>query len=135
MILVVPMDPQYLPETGLLFGGVVGADNHVATGIEENTFPFTRTSGVRPARDAHTLLVQEEGKNILRVQYAEPRRIEVTGQSFGRRSDRSALISFRNGISWNGGDIPRGATVDLRSQGAGRIDFGRSGAIRIMPSS
>jgi hypothetical protein len=124
-----------LHRSQLKVSGVIGAHDRVATGIQENTFPFTRPSGIRPARDAHTLLVQEGGRAIARVEYAEPRRIEVTGQFFGRRSDEAALISLENGISWHGGMIARGTTIDLRSQGSGRIDFGSSGAIRVLPQS
>jgi hypothetical protein len=124
-----------LHRSRLKVSGVVGTHDQVATGIQENTFPYTRPSGVRPARDAHTLLVQEGGKAIARVEYAEPRRIEVTGQFFGERSDEAALISLENGISWRGGAIHPGATIDLRNQGPGRIDFGPSGAIRIVPQS
>ena len=121
--------------SGLKVSGVVGAHDRVATGIRENTFPFSRPADVRPARDAHSLVVQEGGKDIVRVAYAEPRRIEVTGQFFGRRSDEAALISLENGISWRGGTIARGTTIDLRGQGPGRIDFGPSGAIRVLPQS
>jgi hypothetical protein len=117
----------------LRVSGVMGARNQPLTTVSENTFPFSRPSSVRPARDANTILVQEEGKDLFKVRYAEPRRIEVTGQFFETKSNPTALISCDDGISWSGGTIPRGTTVDLTDQGSGSVDFGRSGVVRILP--
>jgi hypothetical protein len=117
----------------LRVSGVMGARNQPLTTVSENTFPSSRPSSVRPARDANTILVQEEGKDLFKVRYAEPRRIEVTGQFFEKKSNPTALISCDDGISWAGGTIPRGTTVDLTDQGSGSVDFGRSGEVRILP--
>lgn len=115
---------------------VVGSQNEAALIIRQNTFPFSRRPGVRPSKpDDHTLVVQDAGKDVFRIQFSEPRRIEVTGQLFERRSAEPVLISFEEGIHWSGGVIPPGATIDLRDQGKGRIDFGRSGSIRVLPPS
>jgi len=66
----------------------------------------------------------------------QPRKIEITGQFFGRRSakqsERTPLISLKKGIHWNGGGVLPG-TVDLRLQGKGKIDFQRSGLIQVLP--
>jgi len=131
-------DKQYLDldlrRAGLKVTCVVGAHDSAAAAIHQNSFPFRRSEGIRPAKpDDHTLLVQEEDKDIFRIHYSEPRRIEVTGQFFEQRSADSTLISLAKGIRWSGGSVPPGTVIDLRSQGKGRIDFGRSGLIRILP--
>ena len=124
-----------LQRTGLVVSCVVGSRNEAATGIRQNTFPISR-SGIRPSRpDTHTLLVQDEGKDIFRVHYSEPRRIEITGQLTERKSTQPALISFQKGIYWSGGAVPPGTVIDLKDQGKGRIDFGPSGLIRIVSPS
>ena len=130
-------DKQFLEldlgRSGLTVSGVVGARDKAAASIERNTFPVRRT-GIRPSKpDSHTLLVQEDGEDIFRVQYSEPRMIEVTGEFFERRSAEPALISFQDGIHWSGGGVRQGTVIDLRSQSGGRIDFAPSGQIRVLP--
>lgn len=122
-----------LERSQLRVSGVMGAHNRPITAIRENTFPYSHPSSVRPARDANALFVQEEGKDLFRVRYAEPRRIEVTGQFFATSTDPSAIISCDEGINWAGGQIARGTTLDLTRQGSGTVDFGRSGVVRILP--
>ena len=122
-----------LERSQLRVSGVMGANNRPLTEIQENTFPSSRPPSVRPARDSNTLLVQDDGKNLFEVRYAEPRRIEVTGQFFEKSTDPSALISCDEGITWAGGRISRGTTLDLTHQGEGSVDFGRSGDVRILP--
>ena len=115
---------------------VVGSQSEAALNILQNTFPFSRRPGVRPSKpDDHTLVVQDAGKDVFRIRFSEPRRIEVTGQLFERRSAEPALISFEEGIYWSGGGIPPGTVIDLRGQGRGRIDFGSSGSIRVLSPS
>jgi len=122
-----------LARSGLTVSGVVGARDKAAASIERNTFPVRRT-GIRPSKpDSHTLLVQEDGEDIFRVQYSEPRMIEVTGEFFERRSAEPALISFQEGIHWSGGSVGQGTVIDLRSQSGGRINFAPSGQIRVLP--
>jgi hypothetical protein len=122
-----------LCQSGLRVSGVIGAHDRVATDINQNTFP-SRQGRILPAKpDAHTLLVQEEGEEIFRSHYSEPLRIEITGQFFGRRSVEPAAISFQKGIHWSGGAVQPGTVIDLRDQGRGWVDFGGSGAIRILP--
>jgi len=118
--------------SGLMVEGSVGAHDKLAATISRNLFPFYR-SGIQPSRpDAHTLLLRESGKDIFRVHFAEPRKIEVTG-SFFLGSGDSSSVTFENGIRWSGAGIPPGTTLDLINQGKGRIDFERSGLIRILP--
>lgn len=120
-----------LRRSGLAVSCVAGAHGRAATGIDRNTFPY-KWADVRPSSpDAHTLLVRDDGEEIFRARYAEPRRIEVAGQFFQRHSAEKVLISFQDGIAWEGGRVPPGAVIDLTSQGRGRIDFGRSGVIRV----
>ena len=123
----------------LRVSSTVGSGLGTATKIVQNAFPV-RTGDVHPGRDAHTLFVQAEGKSVFRVHYSEPLRIEVTGDFFDRRKSGSVLssihlISFQKGIEWTGGRIPEGTTLDLRKAGAGRIDFGPSGSIRVVHPS
>jgi hypothetical protein len=121
-----------LRRSKLSVSGVVGTRNRATTSIRQNTFPFSEP-GFRPARpDAHTLLVQEEGRNIFRIHFSDRRRLEVNGQFFEKRSDEGAIISLQNGIHWKGGDVPAGTLIDLRDQGRGRISF-ETGLIRILP--
>lgn len=121
-----------LRRSRLSVSGVVGTRNRATTSIKQNTFPFSEP-GFRPARpDAHTLVVQEEGRNIFRIHYSDRRRLEVSGQFFEKRSDEAAVISLQDGIHWKGGDVPAGTFIDLRDQGRGRISF-EPGLIRILP--
>jgi len=128
-------------EVAALEGGKVPA-THVsrspwlAARIIDNWFAYS-ARGVDSSRpDAHTLLVQEKGKDLFRMHYAEPRKIEIMGQFFGGRStkqnERTPLTSLKKGIHWNGGDVLPG-TVDLRLQGQGKIDFQHSGLIQVLP--
>lgn len=122
-----------LRQSGLEVSCVVGAGVTATTGVDRNRISFSR-SGIRPSKpDSHTFLVQGEGEDLLRVHFAGPRRIEIGGQFFEGRSAEPALISFRNGISWSDGNVPPRTVIDLRSQGAGRIDFGRSGLVHVLP--
>jgi hypothetical protein len=119
--------------SGLTVGCVVARRNDTAAGIGRRRSGFHET-GVQPTRlDAHTLGVRERGEDLFRVHYAEPHRIEVTGNFFVAGSREPPIVSFEKGIRWSGGGLPPGTTVDLTRQGKGRIDFERSGLIRILP--
>ena len=100
----------------------------------------TRLSG----SDASTLSFQQEGKNVLRVHYTEPRRIEIAGRfrplfhrglarNVAHGTPEPAEVTFDDGIRWEGGGITPGTSIDLRPQGKGRIDFAKSGLIQIRP--
>jgi hypothetical protein len=115
----------------------VGSGLDAATSVVQNTFPV-RTGNVLPSRSTHTIRVQLSGKDVLKVHYAEPLRIEVTGEFFERTREEESitsvhLISLEKGIEWPGGRIPSGTTIDLSSHGAGRIDFGPANAVRVVP--
>ncbi|HYJ32449.1 MAG TPA: hypothetical protein VE326_04455 [Candidatus Binatia bacterium] len=110
-----------------------------AAKIVQNGVP-ARAGYLDTRRDAHTLLVQAGGKNVLRVFYASPTRVEIEGDFYERKRDEDTQVSihritFRKGIEWPGGRIAEGTTVDLTSQGAGRIDFGSDGAVRVTPAA
>jgi len=118
---------------------LVGSGIGTATKVVQNAFPV-RTGDVHPSRDAHTLFVEAEGKHVLRVHYAEPLRIEIAGDFYDRKTIGAVLtsvhlISFQKGIEWTGGRIQEGTTLDIRKAGTGRIDFGPSGSIRVVPRS
>lgn len=118
---------------GLLVTGTIGADDRAFARVDENRFG-RRWSPVRPGNpDDHTLVLQGDARDIFRLQYEEPNRIEVTGQFFGPRRVEPALISFENGIRWKGGAIAPGTVIDLRPRGVGRIDFGDGGEVRVVP--
>jgi hypothetical protein len=121
-----------LGRSGLVVSCVAGAHDRPATEISSNTFPF-RWADIRPSRDSHTLLVQEDSEDIFRADYSEPRRIEIMGQFFEHGPGGPPLISLQKGIYWSGGRVSPGTVVDLRTQGKGTIDFGPSGSIRVRP--
>jgi hypothetical protein len=82
--------------------------------------------------DAHTILVQERGKDVLRIRYADPRKIEIVGQFYLSEGAEPSVIALAQGIRWRGTTIPSGS-ADLRPQGKGRINFDRSGLIQVLP--
>jgi hypothetical protein len=117
----------------------VQSEEGEAAKIVQNGVP-ARAGYLDTRRDAHTLLVQAGGKNVLRVFYASPSRVEVEGDFYERKRDEDTQISihritFRKGIEWPGGRIAEGTTVDLTSQGAGPIDFRSDGAVRVAPAA
>ena len=119
--------------SGLTVGCLVATHGDTAADVGRSRSPF-RVARAQPTRlDAHTLHTQEEGRDIFRVHYSGPHRIEVTGSFFVPGSAEPSVVSFENGIRWSGGGLPPGTTVDLTRQGKGRIDFEGSGLIRILP--
>lgn len=103
---------------------------HLGARISQNSVTH-RATGVRPERpDDHTILVRENDVEILRVHYADPRTIEVTGQFYLQSGEGSDLVALQKGIHWPGNLIPPGP-VDLATQGVGRIEFEPSGSIRV----
>jgi hypothetical protein len=117
--------------SGLIAGCEVAVRDESSPGAGRPPFPFRKTERQPSRLDAHTLSMQEGGEDVLRVHYAEPGRIEVTGNFFVLRSAKPAVVLFQKGIHWDGGDVSPGTTIDLRRQGKGRIDFERTGLIRI----
>jgi hypothetical protein len=101
--------------------------------MSRNAVPAPPADSQPGRSDRHTLIAREHGEVVLRVHYAEPHRIEVTGRFYPSRADEPILISPTKGIHWKGGGVPAGATLDLRPQGRGTIDFERTGLIRILP--
>ena len=119
--------------SGLIASCLVATHSDTAADVGRGRSPF-RGARVQPTRlDAHTLGIQEKGEDVFRVHYAEPHRIEVTGNFFVLGSRDTSVVTFEKGIRWSGGGLPPGTTVDLTRQGRGRIDFERSGLIRIRP--
>lgn len=120
-----------LRQSKLACSAVVGVRDHAKTAISRNTLPSRWADVGLRNPDDNTLLVQEGGESIFRLHYSDPSRIEVTGQFFEMTQPTPALISCQKGITWHGGAIQPGEVIDLRSQGKGSIDFGRSGEIRV----
>ena len=101
--------------------------------IRKNRFVYPPWPLGHPNRpDEQTFALQNDaGKDVFRVRYADPHRIEVMGV-FTTSSDKDTMeIRERGGIRWPGGGAPRGMMVDLRHFGKGSIDFQRSGLIRV----
>lgn len=114
---------------------VVAPDGSSAKVIE-NSVPV-RGGVVNVERDAHALVVQGGGRELLRVGYPDPTRIVIQGDFYERGEKDSTktsihLITLRNGIEWPGGRVPFGRSIELTSQGTGRIDFGASGSVRVI---
>lgn len=113
--------------------------------VEDNLIINSEGRDVRQGRTASTFLLQQQSEDVLRVHFAQPRRIEIAGRFrpfFERGSARNvargrpepARVSFEGGIRWEGGGVAPGATIDLTPQGKGRIDFAKSGMIQIRPN-
>jgi hypothetical protein len=90
------------------------------------------TEGI-PRPDAHTLVLGVQDAEPLRIRYEDPRTIEITGTFFARDRDDPVIFRRGGGVHWTGGGAAAGSTLDLRHFGRGRIDFGRSGLVRIVP--
>ena len=84
--------------------------------------------------DDHTLLVQDQGVDLMRIRLVNPRRIEVHGRFFPLGRGTPVVVSDE-GIQWPGGAAKAGRTIDLRRFGAGTIDFRSHGRIRVRPRS
>jgi hypothetical protein len=118
--------------SGLLVSCTVGTEGGDSFYIGRNAFLYT-PAGIQPERpDDHTILVQARGKEVFKIYYAEPRRIEITGQ-IDNLGGEPVLMLPGKGIRWSGGGVPPGTSIDLTPQGRGRIDFQRSGLIQVIP--
>ena len=82
--------------------------------------------------DDHTLLVQDQGVDLMRIRLVNPRRIEVHGRFFPLGRGTPVVVSDE-GVQWPGGAAKAGRTIDLRRFGAGTIDFRSNGRIRVRP--
>ena len=103
----------------------------LAVDIVQNAVVYSGTATKTMRPDAHTIVVQEGDKEILRIRYAEPKMIEVAGQFYLSDGAGPSVISLSKGIKWRGTGIPKG-TIDLRPQGQGRINFDHSGMIQVL---
>jgi hypothetical protein len=126
-------------ETGLLVSGEVAGLHTLsfqtpwrAAVITGNAVAF-QAPGVESATpDSSTLVLMERDENLFRIRYADPRRIEVNGRFYLSKGPRPGLISMMDGVEWRGARIRPGATIDFTPQGKGRLDFERSGMIRVV---
>ena len=88
--------------------------------------------GVRSTRpDASTILLQQGNRNILRVHYDSPHRIDIDGDFYLSKGQVPSKITFIDGIRWAHGRIDPEEGVDLTPQGIGRIDFSDLGVIQV----
>ena len=83
--------------------------------------------------DSSTLLVKETGEEVLRIRYAAPGAVEISGRFYLPESPGSFLVTRASGVRWKGGYVPPGSTIDLTQQGKGSINFEGSGLIQIRP--
>jgi hypothetical protein len=105
--------------------------SHVSGHIRRNRLRFP--TEVIPRPDAHTLVLGIADAEPFRVRYADPRTIEVTGTFFAKDRDDPVIFRRGGGVYWTGGGGAAGSTLDLRHFGKGRIDFDKSGLVRIVP--
>ena len=105
----------------------------LAAQLGRNVVFFSGEDVIASKPDPCTLLVREKDKDILRVQYVDPHRIDVEGQFLLSKGKEARMVVLQNGIRWPGGDIESGSgAVDLRPQGKGRIELTPSGAIQVV---
>jgi hypothetical protein len=103
-----------------------------ASRVRQNVVVYNAPD-VRSARpDSHTIVVQERGRDIFKVEYSDPLTIEVVGQFYLSERSSPDIILLDNGVSWPGGRLLPGKGVDLRPQGQGRINFESTGAIEVL---
>lgn len=95
------------------------------------SFPGSTMHIAQP--DPHTLLVEQAGVDVLRIRYASPREILITGRFHHPGLSEPVVISGSEGIHWHGGGIPPGLSIDLRHYGPGVVDLERSGLIQVLP--
>lgn len=102
--------------------------------VRSNRFVYPSWPAGRQNRpDEHTFAVQNDSADVFRIRYADRHRIEVMGVFLTAGSRDTVEIRDHGGIHWPGGGAPPGTTIDLRHFGKGRIDFERSGLVRIVP--
>ena len=119
-----------LPEDGE--GPIPWRERGVAAWISQNAI-FTQAQGIRSSRpDPHTIVLRRGGDELLRVRHVAPGHVEIEGGLWAEDL-AGRPVHLRNGIRWPGGSIPIG-TVDLTSQGEGRIDLESDRAIRVIPN-
>lgn len=101
--------------------------------VRKNRFVYPSwPSGHQNRPDEQTFAVQNQaGQDVFRVRYADPHRIEIMGVFYTSSDQDTMEIRDGGGIHWPGGGAPRGMMVDLRHFGRGRIDFERTGRIRV----
>src|SRR5207244_3665476 len=86
--------------------------------------------------DTHTMFLQDgEGHEIFGVRYLGPTQVQITGSFHAAGLPEPVLVSTERGVHWKGGGVPPGTRIDLTPQGKGRIDFERSGLIRVLPGA
>lgn len=114
---------------GLLATCEVGnAEGQIAVRLMRNRPILSRVALQRP--DNNTLLMRDSGVDLMRIHFADPRRIEVLGSFFPLGRGTPVVIT-PTGIHWPGGGATAGTMVDLRHFGKGTVDFTGTGKIRI----
>ena len=117
--------------SGVRVSGVVGEQGRALAKVSENTFPVRRGMHLLPGRSDHAIWMIERGRKVFEAEFDDPNTIEITGEFFGSMNGPASLISCRDGLYWEGGKLRAGSVVDLRGQKGGRVDFDRSGVIRV----
>jgi hypothetical protein len=120
-------------QSGLIVSCEVAANDRLAARLDRGVFTYHAPYIQASKPDPHTLLAQDRDVDVFRIRYAEPHRLEITGQFYLADSLEPFLVSSGKGIHWRGGGLSSGARIDLRDQGKGRVDFERSGLIQVVP--
>jgi len=109
--------------------------NRVIANIVRNNFrSLPGRSDYDAESDRHTLLVRtSSGDEALRILYASPATIRITGRFHLGTLAEPITITSADGIHWPGGGLASAMTVSLTQYGQGTVDFEPSGLIQILP--
>jgi hypothetical protein len=109
--------------------------NRVVANIVRNNYrPVPGRSAYDAQSDRHTLLVRgTNGDEALRIRYASPATIRITGRFHLGALPEPITITPADGIHWPGGGLASEMTVSLTQYGQGTVDFEASGLIQILP--
>ena len=104
------------------------ASSQLAADISENTVVFRGHEVATRRPDPHTIVVEKDGAETLRVHYPEQGTLEVTGSL----QFTSGVVILEQGILWPPRNFIPPGPVDLTARRSGRIDFQPSGVIRVV---
>jgi hypothetical protein len=106
----------------------------IANIVRNNFRPVPGRSAYDAQSDRHTLLVRgTNGDEALRIRYASPATIRITGRFHLGALPEPITITPADGIHWPGGGLASEMTVSLTQYGLGTVDFEPSGLIQILP--
>jgi hypothetical protein len=110
------------------------AQNRMIANIVRNNVRPAPGRSADAQSDRHTLLVRgANGDEALRIRYASPATIRITGCFHLGMLAEPITITSADGIHWPGGGLASEMTVSLTQYGQGTVDFEPSGLIQILP--